>query len=41
MKYDIQGGASPVLICNLKDEESVLTRGQNMSWMSPNIKVEA
>lgn len=41
MKYDIQGGASPVLICNLQDEESVLTRGQNMSWMSPNIKVEA
>lgn len=41
MKYDIQGGASPVLICNLQDEESVITRGQNMSWMSPNIRVEA
>ena len=40
MKYDIQGGASPVLICNLQDEESVITRGQNMSWMSPNIRVE-
>lgn len=41
MKYDIQGGASPVLICNLQSEESIITRGPNMSWMSPNIKIEA
>lgn len=41
MKYDIQGNAFPVLVCNLKSEESIITRGPNMSWMSPNIKIEA
>lgn len=40
MKYNIQGGNFPVLVCNLQNEESIITRSRNMSWMSPNIRVD-
>lgn len=40
MKYEIQGGNFPVLVCNLQNEECIITREQNMSWMSPNIVVD-
>ena len=40
MKYDIQGGNLPVVICELDSGESMITEGGAMSWMSPNMKME-
>lgn len=40
MKYEIQGGNFPVLICTLDQNESMITEGGGMSWMSPNMKME-
>lgn len=40
MKYDIQGGNLPVVICNLEAGEKLVTEGGAMSWMSPNMKME-
>lgn len=40
MKYEIKGGNFPVLICNLEANETMITEGGSMSWMSPNMKME-
>lgn len=40
MKYEIKGGNFPVLICNLEANETMITEGGAMSWMSPNMKME-
>lgn len=40
MKYEIKGGNFPVLICNLSANETMITEGGAMSWMSPNMKME-
>ncbi len=40
MKYDIQGGNFPVVICSLEANETMITEGGGMSWMSPNLKME-
>ena len=40
MKYDIQGGNLPVVICELENGESMITESGAMSWMSPNIQME-
>ena len=40
MKYEIKGGNFPVLICELEANESMITEGGGMSWMSPNMKME-
>ena len=40
MKYEIQGGTLPVVICQLADGERMITEGGAMSWMSPNMKME-
>ena len=40
MKYEIQGGNFPVLICTLDANEKMITEGGGMSWMSPNMKME-
>ena len=37
MKYEIQGGTLPVVICQLADGERMITEGGAMSWMSPNM----
>ncbi|MCC2254288.1 TIGR00266 family protein [Ruminococcus sp. CLA-AA-H200] len=40
MRYDIQGGELPVVICYLEDGETMITEKGSMSWMSPNMKME-
>jgi len=40
MKFDIQGGNFPVLICSLENGEAMISEGGGMSWMSPNMKME-
>ncbi len=41
MVYDIVGGNLPVLICTLDVGESMLTLGNSMSWMTPNVLMES
>ena len=40
MKYRIEGGTLPVLICELENGEKMITEGGAMSWMSPNMVME-
>lgn len=40
MKYEIQGGNFPVLICTLEPNETMITEGGGMSWMSPNMLMQ-
>ncbi len=40
MRYDIQGGNFPVVVCTLDPNESIITEGGGMSWMSSNMQME-
>lgn len=40
MKYEIKGGNFPVVVCSLEPNETMITEGGGMSWMSPNMKME-
>lgn len=40
MKYSIEGAPLPVVICELENNESMITERGAMSWMSPNMKME-
>lgn len=40
MKYEIQGGNLPVVICNLEQNESMITESGSMSWMSQNMQMD-
>ncbi len=40
MKYNIQGGTLPVVICELEAGEKMVTEGGGMAWMSPNMNME-
>ncbi len=40
MKYEIKGGNFPAVICSLEANETMITEGGGMSWMSPNMKME-
>ena len=40
MKYNIEGGQLPVVICELENGETMITEGGAMSWMSPNMQME-
>lgn len=40
VKYSIEGGTLPVVICTLESGESMITERGSMSWMSPNMKME-
>ena len=40
MRYEIQGGTLPVVLCNLDEGETMITESGSMSWMSPNMKME-
>ena len=40
MKYEIKGTPLPVVICNLDENETVITERGSMSWMSHNMKME-
>lgn len=40
MKYNIEGGALPIVEVNLEKGETIITQGGGMVWMSPNMKME-
>ena len=40
IKYVIEGGNLPVVICHLDEGQSVCTQSGAMSWMSPNMKMD-
>ncbi len=39
MRYSIQGGQLPVVICDLESGEEMFTESGGMSWMSDNIQM--
>ena len=41
MEYTIEGGTLPVVICQLSSGEAMITERGSMSWMSPNMQMEA
>ncbi|HKK95053.1 MAG TPA: AIM24 family protein [Anaerovoracaceae bacterium] len=40
MRYNIEGGQLPVLICSLDSGEEMITESGSMGWMTPNINME-
>ena len=40
MRYEIKGGNFPVVVCNMEQNETIVTEGGGMSWMSPNMKMD-
>lgn len=40
MKYETKGGAFPVVVCELKDGERMITEKGSMVWMTPNMEME-
>lgn len=40
MRYEVKGGNFPVLVCNLEENETMITEGGAMSWMSPNMLMQ-
>ncbi|MCD8347339.1 MAG: TIGR00266 family protein [Lachnospiraceae bacterium] len=40
MRYEVEGGSFPVVICELEAGESMLCEGGSMSWMSSNMGME-
>ncbi len=40
MRYEIKGGAFPVVVCNLENGEQMITERGSMVWMSPNMQME-
>ncbi|MBU5434061.1 TIGR00266 family protein [Pseudoflavonifractor sp. MSJ-37] len=39
MKYELKGGAFPVVVCQLTDGEQMVTEKGSMVWMSPNMEM--
>ena len=40
MKYEIIGGSTPAVTCELYPGEAMITQSGAMAWMSPGIKME-
>lgn len=40
MKYNIEGGSLPIVEVSLENNETIVTQGGGMVWMSPNLKME-
>ncbi|MGM9567993.1 MAG: TIGR00266 family protein [Clostridia bacterium] len=40
MNYEIKGGNFPIVVCNLKKGEKMITEKGSMIWMSPAIQME-
>ena len=40
MQYEIKGGSFPVVICQLAANESMISEGGSMTWMTPNMRME-
>lgn len=40
MKYEIKGGAFPIVVCHLTSGEQMITEKGSMVWMTPNMTME-
>ena len=40
MKYEIKGGAFPIVVCHLTGGEQMITEKGSMVWMTPNMAME-
>ncbi len=40
MRYEIKGDTLPVVICQLEQNEKMITERGSMAWMSPNMKMD-
>lgn len=40
MKYELKGGVFPVVVCQLENNEKMITEKGSMVWMSPNMEME-
>lgn len=40
LKYEIEGGSLPVVICYPEANQTICTERGSMSWMSPNMKMD-
>lgn len=40
MKYEIKGGAFPIVVCHLTSGEQMITEKGSMVWMTPNMAME-
>ena len=40
MRYEIKGGAFPVVVCELADGEQMITEKGSMVWMSPTMQMD-
>lgn len=40
MQYEIKGGSFPVVVCQLKSGEKMITEKGSMVWMSPNMEMD-
>ena len=40
MKFEIKGGPFPVVVCQLKNGERMITEKGSMVWMSPNMEMD-
>ena len=40
MNYEIKGGSFPIVVCNLKKGERMITEKGSMVWMSPSMSME-
>ena len=40
MRYEIKGGAFPVVVCELAGGEQMITEKGSMVWMSPNMQMD-
>ena len=40
LKYEIEGGSLPVVICYPEEGQTLCSEGGSMGWMSPNMKME-
>lgn len=39
MKYEVRGGAFPVVVCQMENGEKMVTERGSMVWMSPNMEM--
>lgn len=40
MKYEITGGAFPIVTCHLQDGEKMITESGSMVWMTPSMEMQ-
>ena len=40
LKYEIEGGSLPMVVCYPEEGQTICTESGSMSWMSPNIRMQ-